>query len=164
MTEHARRKGERVQSPDWLTAGEIAERLAKLAPDVAATRARVKFWAREGLISAIAETYPGIGKHRKFGLDAVIDTAVLIILADAGLRISGRELRLALSAARALYQEVAALGGAGDTRFLEIAIERGNPGLHVDQHTRTVTPLRIAAVSVIVNINQLYVNLRKQSS
>lgn len=150
-----------VKAPDTLTAGEIAERLAKLAPDVTATRARVKFWAREGLLASLDEKYPGVGRHRQFGPEAVIDAAILTTLADAGVRIAGRSLLYALSLARELYRDIQKRKGAGAPKFLEIAIERGKPAVAFP-HTGSVKPVPTAEISIIVNMSQLYTRLGEQ--
>jgi DNA-binding transcriptional MerR regulator len=85
----------RVGGPAWkpgdptLTVGEIAEALTPIAPDVTSTLHRIRHWFREQMLLPVYQTHAGSGRHRLFSADAVYDAAVLHVLTNLGLPVSG---------------------------------------------------------------------------
>jgi DNA-binding transcriptional MerR regulator len=75
-----------------LTIRGLAERLAPIAPDVDATVQQIRHWTREGLLLPIQDTlHSGPGVHRVYNDDAVYEGAILSVVANAGLPISGSQ-------------------------------------------------------------------------
>jgi DNA-binding transcriptional MerR regulator len=71
----------------------LAERLAPIAPDIDATVQQIRHWTREGLLLPIQDTlHSGPGVHRIYGDDAVYEGAILSVVANAGLPISGSKI------------------------------------------------------------------------
>jgi DNA-binding transcriptional MerR regulator len=83
----------RVGGPAWLageptlTVGEIAARLAPIAPDIEATVQRIRHWTREGLM-APTHLHEGTGRHRTYPETAIYDASLLHLLTQAGFTIS----------------------------------------------------------------------------
>jgi DNA-binding transcriptional MerR regulator len=93
--EAARASLSRPQAPTvtiGLTIRGLAERLAPIAPDTDATMQQIRHWTREGLLFPIQDTlHSGPGVHRVYNDDAVYEAAVLSVVANAGLPISGSQ-------------------------------------------------------------------------
>jgi DNA-binding transcriptional MerR regulator len=71
----------------------LAKRLAQIAPDVDATVQQIRHWTREGLLLPIQDTlHSGTGVHRVYNNDAVYEGAILSVIANAGLPISGSKI------------------------------------------------------------------------
>jgi DNA-binding transcriptional MerR regulator len=108
----------RVGGPVWkpgdptLTVGEIAEALTPIAPDMAGTLHRIRHWIREQMLLPVGRAHAGAGRHRLFSADAIYDAAVLHVLTNVGVPVSG---------SRAL------LDGLGLVRF-EIAKRKAGKG------------------------------------
>jgi DNA-binding transcriptional MerR regulator len=84
-----------------LTVGEIAEKLRPIAPNTSATVERVRHWTRENLLLPVDQHHAGTGKHRRYNEESVYDSAILTVIADAGLPIVTQGyLRRALPLAR----------------------------------------------------------------
>ena len=84
----------RVPGPAWrpgdpvLTVGEIAARIAAIAPDTEATIQRIRHWTREQLLLPVDFYHAGTGKHRRYAETAVYDVALLHVLTSAGFTVS----------------------------------------------------------------------------
>ena len=97
----------RVSGPAWhpgdptLTVGEIAARLAPIAPDTKATIEKIRHWIRELMLLPVGQVHAGTGKHRLYDANAVYDAAILMLTTRAGLNIASmRYLVDALTVAR----------------------------------------------------------------
>ena len=126
----------RVGGPAWkpgdptLTVSEIAEGLKPIAPDTSSTLNRIRHWFREQMLLPVDQEHAGSGKHRRFGADAVYDAAVLHVLTDTGLPVSGsRDLVDALTRARIALPKWKAARAKGQTLDLTVFIARTAKGL-----------------------------------
>lgn len=92
MAKHQRRVGGPAWTPGerTLTVGEIAERLAAIAPDIAGTVQKIRHWTREQMLLPVDQLHAGTGKHRRYAADAVYDAALLHVLTGAGLNVSSQ--------------------------------------------------------------------------
>jgi DNA-binding transcriptional MerR regulator len=76
-----------------LTIRSLAERLIPIAPDPDATTQQIRHWTREGLLIPIQDLHSGPGMHRLYHPeDSVCEAAVLSVVANAGLPISGSQI------------------------------------------------------------------------
>jgi DNA-binding transcriptional MerR regulator len=77
-----------------LTIRGLAERLTPIAPDTDATVQQIRHWTREGLLLPIQDTlHSGPGVHRVYNDDAAVyEAAILSVVANAGLPISGSKI------------------------------------------------------------------------
>lgn len=101
MPEIRRRMGGPRPGDATLTVGEVAQALAPIAPNVAATVQRLRHWTREQMLVPAEQIHAGTGRHRQYDADAVYDAAVLHAATNAGLNISSqRHLIDALSQVR----------------------------------------------------------------
>jgi DNA-binding transcriptional MerR regulator len=84
----------RAVGPAWrpgdptMTVGEIAARLAPIAPDTEATIQKIRHWAREGIMAPVAQAHEGTGKHRLYAADDLYTSAILYVLTSFGLTIT----------------------------------------------------------------------------
>lgn len=84
----------RVGGPAWrpgdptVTVGEIAARLAPIAPDTKATIERIRHWTREQMLLPVDQFHEGTGKHRLYAADDVYSAAILHVLTSFGLTVS----------------------------------------------------------------------------
>lgn len=69
-----------------LTVGEIADAILRPGGDRNALIARIRHWTREGLLQSADERRSGTGHYRRYPLAAVLDAAVLRVLANMGLQ------------------------------------------------------------------------------
>jgi len=80
--------------PTWkpgdatLTVGEVAARLAPIAPDIENTISKVRHWSREGMLFPVAQASAGIGKHRLYDRSVVYEAAVLMATTNAGMNVA----------------------------------------------------------------------------
>jgi DNA-binding transcriptional MerR regulator len=84
----------RAVGPAWrpgdatMTVGEIAARLAPIAPDTEATIQKIRHWAREGIMEPVAQVHEGTGRHRLYAADDLYTSAILYVLTSFGLTIT----------------------------------------------------------------------------
>jgi len=71
-----------------MTVGEIAARLAPIAPDAGSTISKIRHWAREGMLFPVAQVHAGTGKHRLYSADTVYEAAILLLATRAGLNVA----------------------------------------------------------------------------
>lgn len=80
--------------PTWkpgapaLTVGEVAARLAPIAPDTENTISKVRHWAREGMLFPVAGVGEGTGRHRLYSETAPFEAAVLMATTGAGMNVA----------------------------------------------------------------------------
>jgi DNA-binding transcriptional MerR regulator len=133
----------RVGGPAWkpgepiLTASGIAEALRQIAPDVAGTVQKIRYWTREEVLLPVAQGHAGTGKHRLYAASAAFDAAVLFAAARAGLNVAAhRHLVDALTMARHALPAWQAAKARGHTPPLYLKLEQtdGRTAAVVDEH------------------------------
>ena len=141
-----------------LTVGEIAERLAPIAPDTAATVQRIRHWTRENMLLPVDRHHAGTGKHRRYAVDAIYDAAILHVTTDAGLNIaSQRYLVDALTMARFALPKWKKARSQGQTPPLYLCITR-----RADKSGRTEVEVRkepgppSQVFTIIIDLAKLY--------
>jgi len=145
-----------------LTAGQIIECVRRPGADVATLQERIRNWTKEGALLPYGERSPGTGKHRKYDVDAIIDVAVLDVIAEARIPIAGRDLLFALSLARAAHQKWFKHKDHKDLYFLEILSIQNIPwrakiaNLHKGEPR--ITPG--AALSIIIPLTPIFQRIR----
>jgi DNA-binding transcriptional MerR regulator len=73
-----------------LTVSEIAEILEQPGRRVSLVE-RIRHWTREGLIRPIGQKNPGTGRHRQYDEFALLDVALLNVLANFGLQVGQQQ-------------------------------------------------------------------------
>jgi hypothetical protein len=145
-----------------LTAGQIIECVRRPGADVATLQERIRNWTKEGALLPYGERSPGTGKHRKYDVDAIIDVAVLDVIAEARIPIAGRDLLFALSLARAAHQKWFKHKDPKELHFLEI-ISVQNPSFKAKTARVHEGELRItpgAALSIIIPLTPIFQRIR----
>lgn len=113
-----------------LTVGEIAERLAAIAPDISVTVQRIRHWTREQMLLPVDQLHAGTGKHRRYAADAVYDAAILHVATSAGLNISSqRHLIDSLTMARIALPKWKLARAEGRKPWLHLFIWRTSAGI-----------------------------------
>src|SRR5262249_40811128 len=121
-------KGSASADAAVLSSGEIADRIARSPEELPAIRERLRHWTREGLLVPIGDRKPGSGKHRRYETPALLDAAILNILADHGIPVVGRDLLYALARTRVAGADWQAKQKAGIHYYLQIASVWGKSG------------------------------------
>jgi hypothetical protein len=143
-----------------LTVGEIAEQLQKIAPNTSATIERIRHWTRERLLLPADQHHAGTGKHRRYSEESVYDSAILTVIANAGLPIVTQVyLRTALPLARsALLKWRQARSKNRDLPlFLEISQspdKTGGPTVNIYEGAVKHDPT--AELSLTINLSQIF--------
>ena len=161
MAKHVQR---RVGGPAWtpgdstLTVGEIAERLASIAPDTAGTVQRIRHWTREGMLLPVDRHHAGTGKHRRYAADAIYDAAILHVTTDAGLNISSqRYLVDALTMARFALPKWKKARSQGQTPRLYLCIaRRADKGGKTEVEVRTEPGQPSEVFTIVIDLAKLY--------
>jgi DNA-binding transcriptional MerR regulator len=73
------------------TVRNLAEQLVGIAPDIDATVQQIRHWTREDLLFPVRHAHSGPGMHRVYHPDAVYEAAILSMITNAGLPISGSQ-------------------------------------------------------------------------
>jgi hypothetical protein len=116
----------RAELTEAIRGSDDPDSVAILGPvaDRSTVSERVRHWVRLGLLSAIGERYPGVGRHRSFALDAILPATILNYLADE--RIQIREgTRHALDPAAEAYGDWKAHFGEGVCYWMRLGSPRG---------------------------------------
>src|SRR5262249_39151982 len=145
--------------------GEIAERIARSLDELPAIRERLRHWTREGLLIPIGDRNPGSGKHRRYEAPALLDAAILNILADHGIPVVGRDLLYALSRARVAGADWQVKQKAGVHYYLQIASIWGKSGGYRRQaevYEGKAPHLPDATFAFTVNLTHIFIELQKR--
>jgi DNA-binding transcriptional MerR regulator len=147
-----------------LTVGEIAEQLGKVAPDAVATRERLRHWTREGLLAPVDRHHAGTGKHRRYDADSTYDAAILNAVASAGLHVvTQRYLIEALAMARHARRKWERTGSRGPL-LLEISQKTAGGGTTIAIHEGAVQCDPTAELSIVINMAQIFANVRSNDT
>jgi hypothetical protein len=151
-----------------LTVGQIVEQLGLVPPvPAAAMNERIRHWTREGLLLPLDHHHAGTGRHRRYSLDASYEVAILNAFAEAGIPLASRPfIRTALSQARAALQKWHQARSAGykpPILFLVISPDVARIGSEpiTSIHEGTVKYDPAAEITIVVNLSQLFVRVRK---
>jgi DNA-binding transcriptional MerR regulator len=153
-----------------LTVSEIAAMLED-APERRSTLVeRIRHWTREGLLQPIGEKNPGTGRHREYETDALIDVAVLNLLANLGLQV-GQQQRF-VEFAREIYSANKKNHADWGEVFLAISSHAGEKPKFVMLFTDKGTDIGSEAhlsefyatsdAFVIINIGRIYKNVTQK--
>jgi DNA-binding transcriptional MerR regulator len=144
-----------------LTVGQIATQLGTAAPDVTATRERLRHWTREGLLSPVVDHHSGTGNRRKYDPSVVYDAAILNAIAGAGLHVVSRPYLLdALSKARDARQKWEGAKSRGPL-FLEISHRpRGDGSTETIIHEGEPKCDPSAELSIVINLTLIFTGVR----
>jgi DNA-binding transcriptional MerR regulator len=71
-----------------ISVGEIAKRLAPIAPDIKNTFSKVRHWSREGMMFPVAGMHEGTGRARLYSDSAIYEAAILLLATNAGLNVA----------------------------------------------------------------------------
>ena len=152
-------------TPTLLTVGEIAQQLHTIAPDTTATIERIRHWTREHLLLPVDQHHAGTGKHRRYTEESISDSAILTVLANAGLPIVTQEyLRSALPLARGALRKWVKARSKNQhlSLFLEISqVPSKTGGPTVSIHEGAVKHDPTATLSLTINLSQIFARVLK---
>jgi DNA-binding transcriptional MerR regulator len=152
------------------TVSEIAAMLED-APERRPTLVeRIRHWTREGLLRPIGEKNPGTGRHRAYEADALIDVAVLNLLANLGMQVGQQQSFVEF--ARKIYSANKKNFADWGEVFLAISNAAGEKPkvvmLLTDKETDIGTQAHLSEfyansdVFVIINIGRVYRNVTQK--
>lgn len=149
-----------------LTVGQIAEQLRAIAPDTSATIERIRHWTRENLLSPVDQHHAGTGKHRLYTEESSYNSAILTVIANAGLSVVAQSYlpsALALTRSALLKWKRARKKDRHLAFFLEISQSpNGNPTVSI--HEDAVKHDPTAALSITINLSQIFTRVLQEST
>jgi hypothetical protein len=142
-----------------LTAGQLARGLASRWPDRERMVTRIKHFVRQKLLMPASGENPGAGQHHLFAVSALVDVAVLAVIADRNINVTEADRVLviaALARCRDAYQQWLA-SGKKLTRYLILHSDSDRVSLDI---TSDIQPEHLAAETLfIINLHQLFKHL-----
>jgi hypothetical protein len=139
-----------------LSAGEIAERIARSPEDIATVRERLRTWTQDRLLLPTGTLRPGSGRHRRYAAGALLDAAILNKLTDAGVRVSSDLLPALEQARQALARS------AKGHWFLELI--RDGSDHHAEVYRAKTPRLPAAGVAIIVDLARVFARLQSRAA
>jgi DNA-binding transcriptional MerR regulator len=152
--------------PTLLTVGEIAERLHSFAPNTSSTIERIRHWTREHMLLPVDQHHAGTGKHRRYTEESVYDSAILTVIANAGLPIVTQDyLRSALPLARSALRKWRQARSKNQDLPLFLQVSQGpneTSGRTVSIHEGAVKHDSISELSLTINLSQIFTRVLKE--
>lgn len=146
-----------------LTAGQLARRLAARWPDRERMVVRIKHWVRQKLLVPASGENPGAGQHHLFTDLAVVDVAVLAVIADRNISITEPDHMLviaALARCRDAYQQWLASGKKLARYLILRGVSDGGQHRVTLDVASTIQPQHLAAESLfVINLHELFAHI-----